>query len=74
MIAALTRLSTPIAVADVRQRNFMAAEFYGKEYVLFEGGMLNNAEGEQRQDMQLCCMGAGQCHAVGPVLIGTSTS
>lgn len=24
----------------------MAAEFYGKEYVLFEGGMLNNAEGE----------------------------
>jgi len=24
----------------------MAAEFYGKEYVLFEGGTLNNTEGE----------------------------
>ncbi|PRW61613.1 pumilio-like protein 24 [Chlorella sorokiniana] len=33
------------AVADARQRNLMAAEFYGKEYVLFEGGTLNNAEG-----------------------------
>lgn len=34
------------AVVDARQRNLMAAEFYGKEYVLFEGGLLNNAEGE----------------------------
>ena len=33
------------AVADAKQRNLMAAEFYGKEYVLFEGGTLNNAAG-----------------------------
>lgn len=33
------------AVADTKQRNLMAAEFYGKEYVLFEGGTLNNTEG-----------------------------
>lgn len=35
-----------LAVADAKQRNLMAAEFYGKEYVLFEGGTLNNTEGE----------------------------
>ncbi|PSC67090.1 pumilio-like protein 24, partial [Micractinium conductrix] len=33
------------AVADARQRNLMAAEFYGREYVLFESGTLNNSDG-----------------------------
>jgi len=30
---------------DTAQRNSMAAEFYGREYSLFEGGLLNNLEG-----------------------------
>ena len=34
------------AVASNKQRNLMAAEFYGKEYVLFEGGTLNNIQGK----------------------------
>lgn len=33
------------SVTDAKQRNIMAAEFYGKEYVLFVGGTLNNTEG-----------------------------
>ncbi|KAL4423682.1 hypothetical protein ABPG75_000983 [Micractinium tetrahymenae] len=33
------------SVADTKQRNLMAAEFYGKEYVLFESGTINNTEG-----------------------------
>ncbi|KAI3432645.1 hypothetical protein D9Q98_004191 [Chlorella vulgaris] len=33
------------AVANAKQRNLMAAEFYGKEYVLFENGTLNNTQG-----------------------------
>lgn len=36
----------PPAAADTKQRNLMAAEFYGKEYVLFESGTINNTEGE----------------------------
>lgn len=31
--------------ADGAQRNSLAAEFYGREYVLFEGGTLNGAAG-----------------------------
>lgn len=30
---------------DTSQRNSMTAEFYGREYSLFEGGLLNNLEG-----------------------------
>lgn len=42
--ALLVPASRP-AAADAKQRNLMAAEFYGKEYVLFEGGLLNSVEG-----------------------------
>jgi hypothetical protein len=38
-------MSSLAAVADAKQRNLMAAEFYGKEYVLFENGTLNNTQG-----------------------------
>ena len=33
------------AAADARQRSAMAAEFYGKEYALFEGGTVNGLQG-----------------------------
>ena len=43
-------------MADAKQRNLMAAEFYGKEYVLFASGTLNNTEGAL-----LCCCAALRC-------------
>lgn len=33
------------SVLPTAQRNALAAEFYGREYMLFEGGTLNNAAG-----------------------------
>lgn len=71
-VAAPTSRPGPLipAVVDARQRNLMAAEFYGKEYVLFEGGLLNNAEGEgvrgSSSAAQCCCGAAGAaCMATG---------
>ncbi|PSC67267.1 pumilio-like protein 24, partial [Micractinium conductrix] len=43
--AGVAAWGVPASSGRRRQRNLMAAEFYGREYVLFESGTLNNSDG-----------------------------
>eukprot|EP00889_Picochlorum_renovo_P001191 jgi/Picre1/28221/NNA_003627.t1 len=48
------------SVAHVEQRRMMAAEFYGKEYALFDSGTLNNTKGAPESLSQLLSAVEGQ--------------